>query len=81
MSEVVDYDGAFYPPAVEWLRNNGIDKAIASISATQYSKKIAEGLRYAILGLSSLDWRSCVLPELCRSTEPYCTSEQVSSLI
>ena len=28
VSEVVDYDGAFYPPAVEWLRANGITKAI-----------------------------------------------------
>ena len=31
VSEVVDYDGAFYPPAVEWLRVNGITKAISSI--------------------------------------------------
>ena len=79
VSEVVDYDGAFYPPAVEWLRANGITKAISSIQDTKYNKKIAEELRDVILGLSSLNWNE-VLPELINATQPYCTSTQVASL-
>ena len=71
VSEVVDYDGAFYPPAVEWLRENGIDKAVASIQDTKYNKKIAEKLQTAILDLSSLEWNA-VSSTLSSATSAYC---------
>ena len=73
MSEVVDYDGAFYPPAVEWLRANGITKAISSIQDTKYNKKIAEELRDVILDLSSLEW-NVISSTLSSMTSAYCTS-------
>ena len=73
VSEVVDYDGAFYPPAVEWLRANGITKAISSIQDTKYNKKIAEELRDVILDLSSLEW-NVISSTLSSMTSAYCTS-------
>ena len=40
VSEVVDYDGAFYPPAVDWMNSNST-KAISSVNDLQYSEKMA----------------------------------------
>ena len=58
VSEVVDYDGAFYPPAVEWIRANGITKAISSVAYTKYNTKMASDICESISRLRSLEWSS-----------------------
>lgn len=37
VSEVVDYDGAFFPPAVQWIRDNGLGLALCSLADCQYN--------------------------------------------
>jgi len=56
VSEVVDYDGAFYPPAVQWIRDNGLDVAVASLSACKYNQNLAIDARAAVEKLDSLEW-------------------------
>lgn len=62
MSEVVDYDGAFYPPAVEWLRKNGLSRAVKSVLSAEYNQKFIEDIDREIYGLSSLQWDTDVYP-------------------
>lgn len=56
VSEVVDYDGAFYPPAVEWIRANGVNKALSSLIEAKYDKNISNIVCGSINKLSSFEW-------------------------